>query len=451
MKRIMAGLLATASLHAAAQAQSLSEDEAAVLRGELDLLQEAMLAAEADNDQEIEALRARAARQDATIAALTARLDAMTASEEGPRSDPRQAASQARAQTPAPTTRSEAVAAASAPMTASVPIDGEAAPEAVGEAPPAQATQPRIQIFSDVGGILTPRGDLILEPSFAYTTTSDNRFFFSGAEIVDALLIGLIEARDTQRTSLSFTPQVRYGLTSRLEADVSVPFIHRTDQRRGDDISVSDGMAGPGFVRDLEASGLGDVSLGLHYQLNQGKRWPYLIANLRAKAPTGTGPLNVAFDEDGNPTEAATGSGYWSVEPSISVIKRLDPVALFANVGYQWNLEDDLDTTLRGLTYQSVDPGDAVRTSMGLGLAPNETVNVSLGYDQSYVFASEARVIDEDGALNIIRGQATTVGSFLFGVNVRVSPKLNVGFNAGIGATDEAPDVNLRVRARYAY
>ena len=441
---------AAASAHGVAWAQALSEDQAAVLRGELALLQEAVLAAEAENDREIAALEARTQEQARLIEQLSAQVAALAASAGEPSAETAPVAAAASRPEPRPARRAPAPQ-DTAPQDTAPQVASADGVEVVGERPPEETTQPRVQLFADVGGILTPKGQVIFEPSVDYATTSDNRFFFSGAEIVDTFLIGLLEARDTQRTSVTVTPQLRYGVTGRFEVDVSLPYVYRSDTRRGDDVSVSGGADGPSFVRDLEGSGLGDLSLGLHYQLNQGRRWPYVVANLRTKAPTGRGPLDADFDENGNPTEAATGSGYWTIEPSVSFIKQLDPVALFANLGYQFNLREDLDTVIGEATYDSVDPGDAIRTSMGLGIGLNERVNVSFGYDQSYVFASEARVIDEEAALRVIRGRETTVGSFLFGVNTTVTDKLNLGFNASIGATDEAPDVNLRFRARYAY
>ncbi|MEE4209776.1 MAG: transporter [Parvularcula sp.] len=355
--------------------------------------------------------------------------------------------------------------------TTPAPETPEDIPEQVGEAPEEDVIDQPTALFGNFVGVLTPKGTLLAETGINYTTSSDNRFFFSGVEIIDALIIGAIEARDTDRTSISASQTLRFGLTGRLEVDATIPFVQQYD--RVANIAIQDPRDS---IRDRDGSGLGDISFGLHYQLNQGRRWPVVIANIRGKAPTGSGLFDL--DED----EAATGSGYWSVEPSLTFIKRTDPVVLFGNIGYQVNLETDAGltnidvvenpqgpdlppilTTTR-TRFIDFDAGDALRTSFGLGIALNERVNLNFGYDQSYIFKSETRtettrVSVQDGrevgregpTLSTQEGQETTIGSFLFGVSYRPTRKLRVGVTTGIGATDEAPDVNVSLRSQYAF
>ena len=178
-------------------------------------------------------------------------------------------------------------------------------PDAVGVRPEEEDERPYLSVFSDVGGILTPKGTMFVEPSIDFTTSSDNRFFFSGVEIVDAVLIGVIEATDTDRRALTESLSFRYGITNRLEIDGRIAYVSRDDRISG--VSIDDGTT---ILRDLSGNGLGDVDFGLNYQLNNGKKFPYTILNLRAKAPTGLGPFEVARDASGIETELATGSGF---------------------------------------------------------------------------------------------------------------------------------------------
>ncbi|WP_428408261.1 LysM peptidoglycan-binding domain-containing protein [Hyphococcus sp.] len=372
-------------------------------------------------------------------------------------------------------------------------------PTEVGVRPEEEDERPYLAIAADIGGILTPAGTMFVEPAIDYTVASDNRFFFQGIEIIDAVLIGAIEATDTDRRAVTESLAVKYGITSRLEVDARVPYVSRTDRISG--VAIDDGTT---TIRDLDGSGLGDIDFGLHYQLTNGGKWPYVIANLRAKAPTGTGPFDVMRDPDnGIETELATGSGFWTIEPSLTFILASDPASIFANVGYQFNrsvspniILTDTATTINELptdaafgvqeefrtTLLEFDAGDAIRTSIGLGLSLNERLSMNFGYDQSFFLRSKnatevfqivaQRMQVTDGMGNttsvIVRDDddrpvllpaettvvfsespATTVGSFLFGASYAVNDRLRINLNGAIGATDEAPDARVSLRAQY--
>ena len=391
-----------------------------------------------------------------------------------------------------------------------------ALPTEVGVRPEDEDERPYLAIFSDIGGILTPRGTMYVEPAIDYTVASDNRFFFQGIEIVDAVLIGAIEATDTDRRAVTESLSAKYGITSRFEIDARVPYVSRTDRISG--VAIDDATT---TVRDLSGNGLGDVDFGLHYQLNNGTKWPYTIANLRVKAPTGTGPFDVARNADnGIETELATGSGFWTVEPSLTFILSSDPASLYANVGYQYNMPtspnavlidtetgvipapgDDTfalsDSRPTRTTLLEFDPGDAIRTSIGVGLSLNERLSINFGYDQSFFLRSRNEfenvfrnqvfeiatstdenpayvdggdlvpALDEDGVpiplmindllvfgpqqttLTLSESPATTVGSFLFGGSYAINNRLRINLSGAIGATAEAPDARLSLRAQY--
>ena len=192
---------------------------------------------------------------------------------------------------------------------------------------------PSVDLLADVGGVLTPRGTLVVEPQLEYTYDTANRFFFNGIEIVDALLIGIIEVNKAQRETLTASLAGRYGITSRLEADVRVPFVVRRDRLTRQEVGEAEES-----TDTLQMNGLGDIDFGLHYQLNRGNGgWPFFVANLRAQSDTGKGPYDVDPED-----EAPTGSGFWGVEPSLTVIYPSDPAVLFANVGYVYNFASDV-------------------------------------------------------------------------------------------------------------
>ncbi|WP_425409206.1 LysM peptidoglycan-binding domain-containing protein [Hyphococcus sp.] len=375
-----------------------------------------------------------------------------------------------------------------------------ALPTEVGVRPEDENERPYLAIFSDSGGILTPKGSLYLEPSIDYTVTADNRFFFQGIEIVDAVLIGAIEATDSNRQALTESLSMRYGLTNRLEVDGRISYVSRQDRIVG--VAIDGGTASE---RDFGGYGIGDAEFGLHYQLNNGTKLPYTIANVRVKTPTGEGPFDVDRDlNTGIETELATGSGFWTVEPSLTFILASDPASLYANIGYQMNMSTSpnqvivdttgspmIGTTLVRQTLEEFNPGDALRTSIGVGLSLNERLSLNFGYDQSYFFKSSNEfeiltrrplfetMIDGMGDEVLVINPATdqpipivdennqqvyaepditmltretnsaTVGSFLFGGSYAVNDRLRINLNGAIGATDQAPDARVSVRASY--
>lgn len=309
--------------------------------------------------------------------------------------------------------------------------------------------RPYLAVLTDVGGILTPKGSLYVEPSVDYATTSDNRFFFQGIDIYGAILIGAIEATDSDRRAINESVGVRYGITSRLEVDGRISYVSRHDRVSG--VVISDGSD---FLRDLKSNGIGDAEFGLHYQINDGRKFPYVVANLRAKAPTGRGP----FDLDRNPatgveTELATGSGYWTVEPSFTFILPSDPAVIFANIGYQYNQPITPDEQVApGNIVREFDAGDAIRASIGVGLSLNERLSVNFGYDQTNFFNTtsliEALNSAGDTVFQVRRQPSSTVGAFLFGGSYALNDSIRLNVNTAIGATDEAPDMRISLRAQ---
>lgn len=334
-------------------------------------------------------------------------------------------------------------------------------PRSVGEAPDrsAEANQD-ISVIADVGGVLTPKGQWVIEPSVEYTHASDNRFFFQGVEIVDAVLVGLIEAQDFNRDVINGSLGVRYGITNRLEADARVSFQKRQDKLASTPVSSTETTV----LTDLDGSGLGDVEFGLHYQINRKRgKWPYAVANLRVKSDTGDGPFDVSRNAQGIETELPTGSGFWTVEPSVTLIYPTDPAVLFANVGYLFNIEDDVNTQLTDTTFiRKVDPGDAIKASFGMGLGINERLSMSFGYDHSYIFGTkteigirEARdftssVFDPNAPRPFTfvntEGRTAQVGQFLWGVSYILTDRVNINFNVGVGVTSDAPDARVMLR-----
>lgn len=288
-------------------------------------------------------------------------------------------------------------------------------------------------------GVLTRQGTLVIEPSVEYTHTDINRFVVGGVAILDTVLVGSIEASQADRDSVTATLGLRYGVTDRIEAEVRIPYMYRNDAITNSVISTNQVAA----TTDLDSNGLGDIEGALHWQMNDGGgSWPFLVANLRVKSTTGKGPFDVDRDAGGIEQELATGSGFWGVEPSLTVIAPSDPAVFYANVGYLWNAERDIDKTVaNNRLVRSVDPGDAIRVGFGMGLALNEKVSFSVGYQHDWIMQTQTEFADAT-----FESESLSVGSLTLGANWQMSDSTALNVSVGIGVTEDAPDVRLMAR-----
>jgi len=310
----------------------------------------------------------------------------------------------------------------------------------VGQAPPAATEKKRPpeipRISESVGGVLTRKGNIVVEPSMKYAYTSNNRVFLDAFTFIPAVAIGLIDLRAVKRHSLIGTLGARYGLTDRLELEFRAPYVYRTDSQRSRPVAI-----GAGIDETFEATGndIGDLEFAGRYQLNDGSGgWPIFVGNIIGTVPTGKSPFEVDFVQAQGvpgatfPTELPTGSGYFSIQPSITALYPTDPAVFFGNLSYNFNAE----TSTR---IGDVDPGDAIGLNFGLGFGINERSSFSLGYSHKHVFDSQV-----DG--NTIDGSTLDIGELLLGYSFKYSPKTTLNLSVSIGATEDAQDASLNFR-----
>jgi len=318
------------------------------------------------------------------------------------------------------------------------------------EQPPQK--KPEVQTLPDIGGVLTPRGKLKIEPEFQYNHSSVNRFTFRGVEFLSSLGIGLLEAENIDRNALIAALTFRLGLTNRLELETKVPYIYRKDRA---DVTIPQ-FEGVTQEQGLDTGGLGDVELALHYQMNRGlDGWPFFVANLRYKSTTGEGPFDVERDENGIEQELAMGSGFHSLEPGVTVLYLTDPAVFYSNLSYLFNLEDNVDKVIGAsgsggdsrVRVGKVDPGDAVRISFGMAYSINERASFSLGFKNDFIQKTRSEFIDIDtGETTTASTSTLNIGSLLLGYALQISPRTAANVNLEFGVTADAPDVLLTVR-----
>lgn len=312
----------------------------------------------------------------------------------------------------------------------------------VGKAPTKAAKKhtpviPRLN--RSVGGVLTKKDTLIVEPSFEYTFNGNNRVFLDAFTFLPSIAIGLIDIREVKRHTLVGSLASRYGITDRLEVEVRLPYVYREDSQRSRAVSV-----GVGEDQIFNASGndIGDIELSTRYQLTGGSNgWPILIGNLATTIPTGKSPFDVEFVQSTAgavfPTELPTGSGFFSFQPSITALYPSDPGVFYGNLSYSYNMETNENVG-------KVDPGDTLGLSFGMGFALNARSSFSIGYSHKHVFDSEINGL-------AINGSELNIGQLLIGYSFKYSPKTNINLSLGIGTTDDSQDARLNLRVPMSF
>ena len=210
----------------------------------------------------------------------------------------------------------------------------------VGKAPPKKPTRIDVsaipKLSTNVSGVLTKSGTLIIEPRIGYSYTDSNRVFLDAYSFLPALVVGLIDLREIKRHTIIGSIGTRYGLTDRWEVDLKFSYIARNDNQRSRPISIG---VSENSIFTASGNDIGDIELSTRYQLNSGADGGAIyVFNLVATIPTGTSPFDVEYVESTPgaifPTELPTGSGYYSIQPSLTAIYATDPGVLFGNLSY---------------------------------------------------------------------------------------------------------------------
>jgi hypothetical protein len=301
--------------------------------------------------------------------------------------------------------------------------------------------------------VLTPHGQTVLEPSLQYGYSSSNRVALVGYTIIPSLLIGLVDVRELKRNTTTATLALRHGLSNRLELEARLPYVYRSDAAISREI-----FSGTATDQVFNTSGrhLGDAELALRYQLNNGgPDRPYYVAGLRLKTRTGRDPFEVVTDcvercvgtnasGTGLPLDLPTGSGFYSLQPSITGLVASDPAVFFGSLSYLRNFKrSGVYRTVLGGAQEwlgEVKPGDVVGFNFGIGVALNDQAALSIGYDHNSVGRTRQNDVVVPGSVR------TQLGTLLIGYSYRWSARRSLNVAVGAGLTRDTPDVTLTVR-----
>lgn len=262
---------------------------------------------------------------------------------------------------------------------------------------------------------------------------------------------------------LTFDVGARYGLTPRLQLTASAPFLYRNTTYTKTAVGSNPETA----VTDVTLAGeLGDAVFGFNYQLlPESPKWPDIVLNVQAKAPTGSDPYGITIlsrelrGNDGTlistirtPKELASGNGVWSVSAGLSLLRTVDPVVLFGSLSYIHNFTgsfSDIDGLNGGNQPGDVDLGDAIQYGLGMAIALNERTSMSLAF--SHRFSGVSRVNKEGSGWQELIGSEGNAASLNLGATYALSDRLSMLVNLGAGLTPDAPDLSLSLRFPYSF
>ncbi|TXF96192.1 hypothetical protein [Massilia arenae] len=312
---------------------------------------------------------------------------------------------------------------------------------------------PEVAPIGDTPGVLTQRGTYVLEPSVQYGYSSSNRVALVGYTVIPAILIGLVDVREIKRNTFTTAITGRTGINNRMEVEVKVPYVYRSDATVSRELFTGTAVE---RVFDTSGKGLGDIEVAGRYQLNNGGADKgYYIAGLRYKSRTGRDPFEVVTDCDqrcigenvtgtGLPLDLPTGSGFHSLQGTLTWLYPSDPAVFFGNLSYVHNFKrSDVTRLVRNGVREplgELEPGYVLGFNFGMGLALNDKASLSLGYDHSTIARMKQNGSPVAGSVR------TQLGTLLLGYSYRLSPKRTLNIAVGAGVTRDTPDVTLTLR-----
>ena len=335
----------------------------------------------------------------------------------------------------------------------------------VGEAPKPDTRPPEVAPIFQQPGVLTPKGKFVLEPAYQFGYSSVDRVALVGYTVIPAILIGLIDARQVKTTTQIGWLTGRYGITDRMEVELRVPYVWTHQDTVSREIftgTATDNAFG------TSGNGLGDIEATIRYQLNVGgPDKAFYVGWFRVKSNTGKDPFEVTTDcvqrcvenvlsqvplsvtGTGLPLHQPLGTGFWSLQPGVTWLYPTDPIVLFGNVSYLYNVpRDNVERhVLLGGTEPlgKVKPGDIVDLSLGMGLSLNEKASMSIGYEQAFVGPTKQNGQRVPGSTKIV------LGTLLIGGSWRFNDKRTLNFTVGVGVTRDTPDATVTVRVPMMY
>ncbi len=298
-----------------------------------------------------------------------------------------------------------------------------------------QATEALDQALIVRGGLLLPSGMLELDNTTSYFSASSDHLTINGFALLPILVVGDITSERVREDYLLPSFTARLGLPHKFQMDVVIPYgyeLIRTVDATGTQTSQSN-------------FGLGDISAGVSRQLtSEHGRVPDLIANARFKSTTGADSFTLTS------SEVALGTGFNSIQGSLTAAKSSDPVVFFGNLNYTYSLPANHTVSANDPTNPDAtmighfNPGAAMGFQIGSILALNPEVSMTVGWDQRFTRSTQLNGQD-------IPASYLIEGTLRLGTSYVYAPGKIIDLSFGVGLTPDTPNLQFSVGVPFRF
>lgn len=295
----------------------------------------------------------------------------------------------------------------------------------------ATGEKPTDQLLVEAGAVLLPAGRLQIEPSLDYSRFSGDRIAIFGLALFNAIVIGTIRVDDLQRDVLTAQLRGRYGITNRLQADITIPFVYRRDEEL---LGVATNNV---FQHNTTGYGLGDIEAGLSYQPIVERGWiPGTLIRVFGRFPTGESAFDIPTEIvgpqgiDERLVRAPTGNGFFGAGATVTFVYSADPVAFFFGGGYTANLPNTFNRGGR------INPGDSYNFFAGMNVALNERVSLNLSFINEKTLSSKSNGVK-------VPGSSFNDARVTLGASIGLNRRITMLFSASVGLTEQSPDFSF--------
>jgi hypothetical protein len=279
------------------------------------------------------------------------------------------------------------------------------------------------------GGLLLPPKMVELDNGVSYFNSSYDRIHIDGFTVFPVLVVGDIVSERSRRDILLSSLTARVGLPHDFQAEVRVPYGWQSERT----VTADNQESSQRYL------GFGDVEVALTKQLMNGRgQAPVLLGGIRWKSTTGPDPFQPTS------TQATLGTGFQSLQGSVTAVKPSDPLVLFGTFSYTANLSttkqiQGLDPANPGaLTLGHLNPGDTLGFQLGTALSVNPEASLNFALDQRFTRAASL-----DG--KSLPGTYLSEAVLRLGTSYIYAPGRSVDFGLGIGLSRDSPDFQFSV------
>lgn len=282
------------------------------------------------------------------------------------------------------------------------------------------------------GSLLLRPGTIEFDNGMTYSNASSDRLQINGFTVNPVLIIGDIVSERTERDVILSSLTARMGLPHDLQLDVRVPYGYQSERV----LTADNKKTSQRFL------GLGDLEVGVTRQLRHGRGHGVdILGAFRWKSTTGPDPYDVT-----SPQPATLGTGFNSLQGSLTAVKSSDPLVFFGSLSYAANLSATKLIQTSGpdgqsqLTPEHLKLGNTIGFQVGTALAVNPETSLNFALDQQFTRST---------SLNgqSLPGTYLSVAYFRVGTSYIYAPGRSVDLGLGIGLSRGAP--NFQFSANY--